>query len=286
MRAKQKEPESSDLEPPGLSLRRRALRRWLPATVGAYVLLVVTGCCNPSTPVDWVMNLPPTAEYDDLHAAEDEPTLVILQHGIWRSSSALWRLERSLENHGYEVLNSSYPSTRKTIEEHAALLEKRIEARLAGREDNLPRLCFVGHSMGGLVIRSYLQRPDARRADTCVFLGTPHRGASLADAKKESWWFPLVMGDQAALQLSPSDPFYATLGPVPCANIGTIIGGQGDDEGLSRKIAGDDDGTVGVAEAHLPEETGSVLLKTGHTRLSFTSEPIRMVLRFLKFRAF
>ncbi|MFT5289677.1 MAG: pimeloyl-ACP methyl ester carboxylesterase [Planctomycetota bacterium] len=286
MSLKQTEPGNNNQDSPGLSLRRRLFRRWLPALLGTYLLLVVTGCCNPSTPVDWVMNLPPNAEYDDLRVDENEPTLVILQHGIWRSSSALWRLERSLEEHGYEVLNSSYPSTRKTIEEHAALLEKHIEKRLAGREDSLPRLCFVGHSMGGLVIRSYLQRPGARRADTCVFLGTPHRGASLADAKKETWWFPLVMGDKAALQLSPSSPFYTTLGSVPCAVIGTIIGGQGDDKGLHAQIPGDDDGTVGVSEAHLPEETDSVVLKTGHTRLSFTSEPIRMVLRFLKLRAF
>ena len=266
--------------------RGRVLKRWLPALVAAYLVLVLSGCCNPSTPVDWVMNLPPNSEYEDLRAPDDEPTLVILQHGIWRSSWALWRLERSLEEHGYEVLNTSYPSTRKTIEEHAALLEKRIEARLKDRAGELPRLCFVGHSMGGLVIRSYLQRPAARKADTCVFLGTPHRGASMADAKKESWWFPLVMGGKAALQLSPSAAIYTSLGPVPCAEIGTIIGGQGDDEGLSEEIPGDDDGTVGVTEAHLQEETDSVLLKTGHTRLSFTAEPIHMVLRFLKLRAF
>ncbi len=254
--------------------------------VFAYLLVVITGCINPSLPVDLLMNLPTNERYDALRVRDAEPTLVVLQHGLWRSWGSLWRLQRALETQGYEVLNDSYSSTLGQIEEHAALLEERIEARLKDRQEPMPRLCFVGHSMGGLVIRSYLQRPGARKADTCVFVATPHRGAVLADLRKDGWLFKTFLGDKAALQLSPSSEFFKTLGSVPCASIATIVGSQGDEEGLNADIPGDDDGTVAVGEAHLPEETATVSIATGHTRLSMSSISIERVLYFLKHRKF
>ena len=272
-------------EPTARSHPRRLRAR--PAWIGVIALLLAAGgCANPGYAVDGLMNIGGNEQHEELELDETEPTLVVLQHGIWRSRASLWRMERALESHGYEVLNQSYPSTRGTIEEHAALLEERLEAHLATRVGPAPRLCFVGHSMGGLVINAYLQRPDARHADACVFLGTPHRGAMFTDKRKDWLLFPVVMGDQAAYQLSPSDPFYETLGPVPCPSIGTIIGGRGDDEGRNAEIPGDDDGKVSVTEAHLPEETASVQLTMGHTSLSHSCESIESVLHFLKYGSF
>jgi hypothetical protein len=86
----------------------------------------------------------------------------------------------------------------------------------------------------------------------------------------DKWWFRFLLGTEAARQLRPSDPFQAELasfGPVPAPRIGVIYGGKGDDEGWDERIPGDDDGTVGVAEAALPEATATKRLRIGHTRL-------------------
>ena len=264
-------------------------RRWLrcgAALAGVYLLPVSFGWMNPSTPVDYAMNCATFAHDPNLEAARDgRQRLVVLQHGLWRSAGSLWKLERALRDHGYEVLNVSYPSTAATIEVHAQRLQDTLEAALAGRDLARLELSFVGHSMGGLVIRQYLQQQGARPAACVVFLGTPQHGASLCDLRREWWLFQLFMGDQAAVQLSPSHPFWQQLRPPSCP-FGLVIGGVGTADGRHGQIPGDDDGTVGVAEARLPGATDEIVLPLQHTFLSFRDAAITQVLAFLRARRF
>lgn len=287
---------SAGPNPPGSS--KRILRRTLFGLVAIYSAALLTGC-NPSVPFDVIYNVGCAPVDKALHVPQDAPpSLVVLQHGMWRSSWALWKLERSLLEHGYEVLNTSYSSTQDTIEAHAAVLSTHLENHLTERTDGRdrkgtapgstpsdPDIWFVGHSMGGLVIQSYLRRPDARTAAGCVFLGTPQRGAVMAAEERDSFWFPILLGDQAAFQLDPSDPLHEE----PLLNlgdVGTIVGGKGDADGYTDLIPGDDDGRVGIDEARCEIETDSVFLQRGHTRLTIADESILHVLHFLKHRRF
>lgn len=254
------------------------------AALASYVVVVAAGCANPSSPVDAVMNLAPVSLDGAKRASE--PTLVVLQHGLSRSAWSLWRLERALAAHGYEVLNESYPSTQMRIEDHADRLARALERRLADRVGPPPRLAFVGHSMGGLVIRSYLGRAGARRASACVFVATPHRGACLVTARKDRFVFGLFLGDKAALQLEPGNAFFDSLGPLPCDSVGCIYGGLGDDGGRNDDIPGDDDGTVATSEAQLHEQSDAIMLPYGHTMLSMVDATIAQVLSFLHDGAF
>src|SRR5690606_32717456 len=234
-------------------------------------------------PTDAVLNLVPVAARDPaLAVPAGQRSLVVLQHGMWRSAWALWRLERALRAHGHEVLNVSYPSTRAKIEDHAAALARALADHLATTPGPAPRIHFVGHSMGGLVIRAYLSRDDAVRPASCVFVATPHRGAILAGLRRGDLLFRMLLGDRAALQLVPGDAFYTALRPLPDVPIGTIIGGKGDEHGCSAAIPGDDDGTVAVREAHCADETDSVLLPLGHTRIGMADAMIAQVLHFLR----
>lgn len=262
--------------------KRRVWRRvWRALAVVAisWLLGIVCGM-NPSAPSDLVMNLWPIPAVDPALRAEPGRRLVVLQHGLWRSSYALWRLERALRAHGYDVLNVSYPSVTDRVERHAEALGRALQDRLALDSDP-PKVYFVGHSLGGLVIRAYLSRPDALRPSGCVFVGTPHRGAELAKRRIDSPWFALLMGDQAARQLVPGNPLFATLQRISDAPVGTVVGGKGDAQGWHDELDGDDDGTVRVREAHLDEEVDSILLPIGHTRLALHRDMITAVLRFL-----
>ncbi len=203
----------------------------------------------------------------------------------------MWRLERTLESQGYEVLNWGYPSTSAKIEVHAAALDRAIEAHLAKRRlehpgSNEPQLDFVAHSMGGLVVRAYLQREKIRRPAHCVFLSTPHRGAAIARHYQDWTPYRWVMGTQAALQLVPENAFYQSLDPVRSQYIGCIYGGMADGEGYSSNIPGDDDRAVGVQEAQLPEQTDAIQILTSHSKIKFADEPIRQVLHFLRHHRF
>ncbi len=260
--------------------RRRALVRVALFFVAGYLALVATYVMEPSLPSDLVLNLLPVSVPVDLRA--EQPTLVVLQHGLWRSWGSMWRMQRALQAAGYEVLNFSYPSTRGTVEEFAERLHERLEERLRERGRPPERLCFVGHSLGGLVVRAYLARPDARHADACVFLGTPQRGAILAELRSRLWLYTAVMGSGAGLELRPASPLFTRLGDVPCPSIGVIFGARGDGEGWNDDIPGDDDGTVGASEAQLPrQQTDAIGLRRGHTTLSFSAESIHQVLAFL-----
>jgi hypothetical protein len=115
----------------------------------------------------------------------------------------------------------------------------------------------------------------------CVYLGVPHRGAMLCDLRKHTWLFGLVMGDRAALQLSPGDALYRQPIPRPCP-VGTIVGAVGDGEGRNPAIDGDDDGTVAAREAHLEGETDSIELPVGHTGMATDPRVILEVLHFLR----
>ena len=243
----------------------------------------VLGGMQPSLPFDLVVSAG-SLERDAALAAPDDGArrLVVLVHGLWRSSASFGRMQRALEAHGYEVLAFDYPSTRARIEDHAAALGTAIARGLAAGPAPA-ELHLVGHSMGGLVIQQWLRTraPDVPLPARCVFVATPHRGAMLAELRCRWWPFRLAMGDQAALQLRPTDPFHQQPLPEGVA-LGAIAGSAAWVLMGASDLPGADDGTVRVVEATLPEPHPTVLVAHGHTAIANATATIRQVLHFLK----
>lgn len=234
-----------------------------------------------SWPFDALLNLGSAPLQEAMRPpADGRVRVVVLQHGLWRSAASLHRLQRTLEAHGYEVLNPGYPSTRAGIDAHAERLAHAIVARRAAGP--VDAFAFVGHSMGGLVIEEYLRRPDAVVPWACVYLGTPHRGAVLADLRRHWFLFRLAMGDQVGVELSPGADRHHRA--IPCGDrSGTVVGDLG--EG-NASISGHDDGTVGIDEATFAGAAARVVLPLGHTRLSFDDAAIGCTLHFLRWGTF
>jgi triacylglycerol lipase len=272
--------ESTAAKVPPRRRRGRRIAVALLVTLAGYATAMLLGM-PVAAPYDLVMNLGDAPVWDDLRApADGRRRVVVLQHGILRSPLSFGRLERALAAHGYEVHNLGYPSTRATIEQHAVRLHDGVEAIFA--RGAVHELAFVGHSMGGLVVQEYLRRPDARPTAACVYLATPHRGAVLADLRRNWFAFRWVMGTTAADQLSPQDPLHLRPIPVP-ERSATIVGDVG---AGNASIPGADDGTVAVAEATFPGAAATVALPVGHTAISRDPEVIRRVLEFLLRRGF
>src|SRR5262245_5344446 len=262
--------------------RRRRWLRWCVGTLLVYPAAVACGM-EPALPFDWAINLGDIPLEPALCApADGVRRLVVLQHGLWRTPLALGRLARALGAHGYEVLGPGYPSRACTLQEAAAMLAAAIDTRLAhdgkGHSDAPLQIAFVGHSMGGLVVQEYLRRPDAKTPFACVYIAVPHRGAVLCDLRKNWWPFPLLLGDRAALQLSPGDAFHRQAIPHVAIS-GAIVGdvGEGNDA-----IPGDDDGTVAVGEATLAGAADVVTVPLGHTAIAGGAATVRQVLAFLR----
>lgn len=248
-------------------------------------LLLLLGGCSVATalrlpvclPFDYAWNLGATIDDPALYAPDDGKVRVVFcQHGLWRTSLSLGRLARSLEACGYEVVNTSYPSTEDFIAGHAARLRDVVEARFAAGP--VDEIAFVGHSMGGLVIEEYLRRDDAREPKACVYLASPHRGAILADKRRHWFAFKLAMGEKSASQLATTDPLHQEPIPYP-ERSGTILGDIGEGNAA---IPGNDDGTVGVSEATFEGAGDSLALPFGHTSILVRERTLRQVLCFLR----
>ncbi|HEY2191629.1 MAG TPA: alpha/beta fold hydrolase [Actinomycetospora sp.] len=110
-------------------------------------------------------------------------TPVLLVHGIVDNRSIFVHLARVLRRRGHgtvQAVNYS-PLTALTGDIRAAArdLGQHVERLCAASGSD--RVHIVGHSLGGLIARYYVQRlgGDAL-VDTLVTLGTPHRGSRIA----------------------------------------------------------------------------------------------------------
>jgi hypothetical protein len=105
---------------------------------------------------------------------------VILLHGLISNRSVFTVLRRSLHRHGWEHVHAlNYSPLTVDVRSAAALLGSHVEQarRLHGGE----RVVLVGHSLGGLIARYYVQRLGGdRHVRTVVTLGTPHSGTLAA----------------------------------------------------------------------------------------------------------
>ncbi|AWK11013.1 lipase [Streptomyces spongiicola] len=104
----------------------------------------------------------------------------VLLHGFADNRSVFVLLRRSLvRQDGRHVESLNYSPLTCDIRAAAELLGRHVEEICArtGRR----RVDVVGHSLGGLIARYYVQRLGGdRRVRTLVTLGTPHTGTSVA----------------------------------------------------------------------------------------------------------
>ncbi|WP_405527349.1 alpha/beta fold hydrolase [Streptomyces canus] len=110
---------------------------------------------------------------------EAKPPVVLL-HGFIDNRSVFVLLRRSLAQHGRQQIESlNYSPLTCDIRAAAELLGRHIEGicERTGSE----RVDIVGHSLGGLIARYYVQRLGGdSRVRTLVTLGTPHSGTRVA----------------------------------------------------------------------------------------------------------
>jgi triacylglycerol lipase len=126
---------------------------------------------------------------------------IVLVHGWVHNRSAFIGMTRALRRAGFHHIHGlNYNPMRHTIEEIAAMLATEVDRVLA--VTGAPRCMIVGHSMGGIVSRYYVQVLGGQRnVDTVVTMGSPHRGTVFAH---------IALGP-AARQLRPHSHLLRTL---------------------------------------------------------------------------
>jgi triacylglycerol lipase len=107
-------------------------------------------------------------------------TPIILVHGLVDNRSIFTLLRRALRRRGFgRVIALDYSPLTQDVRTVAARLEQLVERTC--EETGYERVHVIGHSLGGLIARYYVQKlgGDARVHTLCT-LGTPHAGTFTA----------------------------------------------------------------------------------------------------------
>ena len=204
---------------------------------------------------------------------------VVLLHGIARTSRSLNKIETALQRSRFTTLNLDYASRSKPLEALAADIAPDIE-RFTARTDG--SIHFVGHSMGGLLIRVYLAKYRPPRLGRVVMLGTPNGGSEVADVLQRLTIYRAFYGP-AGLQLSTQqDPALRALPPVDY-DLG-IVAGVGTIDPISSFLIlpRPNDGKVSVERTRLDGMTDHTTVRASHPGLLRHPAAIEQTIAFLR----
>ncbi|ARG98706.1 esterase/lipase family protein [Legionella micdadei] len=203
-----------------------------------------------------------------LTQAKHQREIVVLIHGLMRSSLSMASLKLYLKNQGYQVYSYSYPSSRYDIHEHGIFLYQFIDSLLS--ENRGRKIHFITHSLGGIIIRealANLTKNQLKDIGCLIMLAPPNQGSSLA--KSFIKVFPMVVPFIKPLaELSSDQTAYVHRVPIPNIKIGIIAGRY--------------DAKVPPSEARLPGQTEPVIIDTNHAFIMNNPKARQLILTFLE----
>lgn len=225
------------------------------------VLLFLCSCAREP-----VVTLPPSIKNQES---------VVLVHGLGRSSFAMWLLASRLEDAGFQVVSVDYDSINTPMEEIIEDVSSQIDEYY---RDHPGTIHFVGHSLGGLVIRAYLDEHRLTTLGKAVLIGTPNQGTPLADRFKDNWLLKLFSNTALTLGTAPNS-FPQTL-EAPYYPVG-VIAGKTDSFLTGSLIAGDDDGLVPVSSTPVQNMSDFVLVDVSHSSMRYDKNVANQTIHFL-----
>ena len=211
------------------------------------------------------------------------PKTVILLHGLCRTSHSMAKMEHALTDAGNRVQNVSYPSRTASIQK---LADDAIGKAVADCQRNgATKIDFVTHSLGGILVRSYLARHSLPELGRVVMLAPPNQGSEVVD--KLGWtfvfkWLNGPAGDElgTGTHSTPNQ-----LGPVNYP-VGVIAGDRSINWINSLLIPGADDGKVSIERTKLAGMSDQIVIHTAHPFIMKNREAIRQTIQFLRSGAF
>ena len=207
--------------------------------------------------------------------------VVILLHGLIRTSASMEVMEDALLEEAYSVHNIDYPSRHFPIEQLAKEVREQVET-LTESEDTIH---FVTHSMGGILVRTIQKEAPLENIGRVVMLSPPNQGSELADSLSDLriyYWINGPAGDQLG-----TDPggYINSLGPVDF-ELGVITGDRSINWINSIIIPGKDDGKVSIERAKVEGMKDYKVIHATHPYIMKNNEAVTATIRFLKSGSF
>jgi len=220
----------------------------------------------------WSLFLPRMADYNQYML--ESPSHIVLVHGLGRSRHDMVLLKPRLQAvfPNAHIHTFDYQSRRIPVAEASRRLAEFVDRTTHGES-----VSFVGHSLGGIVVRaldaSEHATPTMRRL---VTLGSPHNGARIAHFLAR-YRLPQSVFGPALAELGE-----LSLPPRPrTVEIGCVVGATGNRFGFLPIFGEDNDGVVLAREALLEGCAGHVRVPVLHAFMPFSKRVANLVAHFL-----
>ena len=206
----------------------------------------------------------------------DQKENIVLVHGYARSSSAMWKLEDRLKSDGFHTINIDYPSFCTTLEEVKKEVYQQIQDCCSKSKT---KVHFVGHSLGGLLIRSFLGENKIENLGNVVNMGSPNKGTPVVEHLKDSWLFKKF--GNVAKELSHKGSNFLSSLKKPAYNLG-IIAGRMHNPKYEHILKGEDDGVVTVESTKVEGMKDFIVIDANHASMRYNKDVAYQTIYFLK----
>jgi alpha-beta hydrolase superfamily lysophospholipase len=205
---------------------------------------------------------------------------VVILHGVAITPRFTARLARLIAAAGYEVHNLDYPS--KTVP-LAELGPRWLAAKLAELGvERAPRLHFVTHSMGGLIVRGFLAVHRPANLGRVVTIVPPHHGSAVSDKLRRLPIIWRIIGRNLGALGTGPDAYWRTLPQRADFELGVIAGSFALNPLGAIFLDRPNDGTVAEWSTRLDGMADHLTLHSNHTLILFRKRTADQVLAFLR----
>lgn len=205
--------------------------------------------------------------------------MIFLVHGYNKSNSDMKFLKKNLEKMGYKINNNTLPILFSTLEKCTEILKKRVNEELKLNKE-YKKIHFIGHSMGGVIIRKFLENNRVDNLGRCILIATPNKGMKLADfAEKKVRLFGMLfkpIKDIVSYRIKINKPMN-----IPEPEIG-VIAGDKNNLVLGMLLSKNSDGRVEVDETKFEGMKEFMVLNYGHKEIHHRYETVELADNFLQ----
>ncbi|MEA3452262.1 MAG: alpha/beta hydrolase [Bacteroidota bacterium] len=186
--------------------------------------------------------------------------IIILIHGFNKNKKDMYFLENKLKETGHKVLNIDLPATFGTMEECRNSLHNQIKNVIKTHK----KISYISHSMGGLIIRDYINHFKQKNINKCIFIATPHKGSKLAEIVNFIPFYSKIFKPIKILLPSNNVNLLKLNKNI---QIGLIAGNK--DNSIFGKLflKNQNDGSVEVSSARTDETNNIIILNFGHKEI-------------------
>lgn len=209
---------------------------------------------------------------------------VILLHGLARTKLSMSTMASYVRKMNYIVINQEYPTTRRTIKE---LADKDVVSMVEKCNQYGPeKIHFITHSMGGIVLRAYLQDHHPSNLGRIVMLAPPNHGSQLADLLHHNLLFKMIAGP-AGQELTTD--FLSTSNQLIQSmktETGVIAGTFSFMPLMKLFFHEDNDGKVPVSSTHIAGMNDFIALPVSHMFMMQNKSVMKEAVYFLQHGSF